>query len=111
MQADGRENEGTTMNYVSVFSTPMEPMATMAAELLRAEGIPARLSVLNRYLAYCGMSGFEELEVMVPESWAKEASEILAARFSETVEEDESEDEDENDDKDEDKSMDEGEDD
>lgn len=109
MQADGGENEGTTMNYVSVFSTPMEPMAAMAAELLHAEGIPSL--VLNRQLAYCGLSGFEELEVMVPESWAEEASEILAARFSETVEEDESEDEDENDDKDEDKSMDEGEDD
>ena len=71
------------MNHVSVYTTPMEQMAVMAVELLRAEGIPARLSALNRELYFNGLHTFDELEVMVPEILAEEASEILAARFSE----------------------------
>ena len=72
------------MNHVSVFSTPMEPMAVMAVELLRAEGIPAMLSARNCDLYFNGLGACDQLDVMVPETVAEEASEILAVRFSES---------------------------
>ena len=75
------------MKEVSVFVTGVEPMADMAVDLLRTEGIPVRKSVNYRELCSYPLDGLGEVEVIVPISFAQKALEILSVRFSEVEEE------------------------
>jgi hypothetical protein len=106
--ADGGtlKKRGKSMKEVTVFVTGVEPMADMAMDLLRAEGIPARKSVYYRELSNYPLDGLGKVEVTVPETAAQQALDILSARFSgiegeaETDDDDESGDDPENGEKD-----------
>lgn len=75
------------MKEVAVFVTWVEPMADMAVDLLRAEGIPVRKSSYQPELTEYIGGGFGEIEILVPEPEAPRALEILSVRFSEAEEE------------------------
>lgn len=72
------------MEETTVYRTWDESMAEMALDLLRSEGLEARkTSDMTRSVYPFTMDGLGEIEILVPEDEAKEALEILAARFSE----------------------------
>ena len=72
------------MKEVTVYRSWDEPMADMAVDLLRAEGLNARkLSDAARSVHPFTFDGLGEIEVRVPADEAEKAAEILSARFSE----------------------------
>ncbi len=70
------------MKDICVFSTPVEPMADMAVDLLMEEGIPARKSIAYREL--CPWIGNDSgmIGVLVSECFVESAVELLNVRFS-----------------------------
>jgi len=73
------------MVETTVYRTWDESFAEMAVDLLRAEGIEARkVADVPRSVYPVTMDGLGEIEVVVPENDAKEALDIITARFSET---------------------------
>ena len=71
------------MKDITVFKTWEEPMADMAIDLLKAEGInPIKMSAGTRSVFPMTMDGIGTIEIRVPEDDAKKAIEILAVRFS-----------------------------
>lgn len=73
------------MDETTVYRTWDESLAEMAVDLLRSEGINARkMSDVPRSIYPFTMDGLGEIEVVVPKNDAKEALDILTARFSET---------------------------
>ncbi len=77
---------GGTLSDIRVFTTTVEPMADMAVDLLRGEGIPARKSIAYRELSFWIGDDGGMLDVIVPERFAEAAVELLNARFSESGE-------------------------
>ncbi len=72
------------MSEVTVYRTWEESMASMALDLLHAEGIHARrVSVMPRSVYPVSVDGLGEIEIVVSEDEAQEALDILAVRFSE----------------------------
>ena len=70
------------MKDITVFRTWEEPMADMAIDLLKAEGInPIKMSEGTRSVFPLTMDGIGAIEIRVPEDNAKKAIEILAVRF------------------------------
>lgn len=71
------------MREVSVFKTWEEPIATMALDFLRAEGIHATsYSDVPRSVFPFTIDGLGEIEIRVPEESAGRAVEVIAVRFS-----------------------------
>ena len=70
------------MSNICVFSTPVKPMADMAVDLLREEGVPARKSIAFREMSLWVGDDGGMLNVLVPERFAEAAAELLNARFS-----------------------------
>ncbi len=72
------------MSDICVFSTPVEPMADMAVDLLMGEGIPARKSIAYREMCPWAGNDYGMIGVLVPEHVALSAVELLNVRFSDT---------------------------
>ena len=71
------------MKDITVFRTWEEPMADMAIDLLKAEGInPIKMSEGTRSVFPLTMDGIGKIEIRVSEDDAKKAIELLAVRFS-----------------------------
>ncbi len=71
------------MKDITVFKTWDEPIADMAIDLLKAEGInPIKMSEGTRSVFPMTMDGIGAIEIRVPEDDAKKAIELLAVRFS-----------------------------
>ena len=71
------------MDEVTVFRTWDEPMAAMAVDLLKAEGINAvRIADVPRNVLPFSINGLGEIEIRVMEDEEVRALEILSARFS-----------------------------
>ena len=72
------------MDEVTVFRTYDEPMADMAVDLLKSEGITARklTNVVKSVLPFT-VDGLGIIEIRVPEIDGEKAREIIAVRFSE----------------------------
>ena len=71
------------MKDITVFKTWDEPIADMAVDLLKTEGInPIKMSEGTRSVFPLTMDGIGKIEILVPEDDAKKAIEILAVRFS-----------------------------
>ena len=70
------------MKEVAVYVTGVEPMADMAVDLLREEGVIARKSAYHPELSSYPFDSFGDIIVFVPEFAAPQALEILSARFS-----------------------------
>mgnify|MGYP001317839506 CR=1 FL=1 len=70
------------MSEISVFSSPFEPMADMAVELLMDACIPARKSIACRELCPWIGNNYGTIDVLVPERYAMTAMELLSVRFS-----------------------------
>ena len=72
------------MQEVTVFRTWDEPIADMAVDLLRSEGIKARKrSNATRSVHPFTMDGLGEIEIVVPENEKERGLEIIEVRFSE----------------------------
>ena len=78
------QERNENMNEVTVYRTWDEPMADMAIDLLKSEGINAvRIADVPRNVLPCTMDGLGEIEVRVSVEDSEKALEILAVRFSE----------------------------
>ena len=72
------------MKDVTVFKTWEEPMADMAVDFLRSEGINAvKLSDVPKSVFPFTVDGLGEIEIRVPKEDVEKAVEIIAVRFSE----------------------------
>ena len=72
------------MEDITVFKTWDEPMADMALDLLKLEGINAvRIADVPRNVLPFTMNGLGEIQIRVPAEDSERALEILSARFSE----------------------------
>ena len=72
------------MDEVTVFRTWEEPIADMALDMLRTEGIGAvKLSDVPRSVYPITVDGLGEIEIRVPAPDGERAAEIIAVRFSE----------------------------
>ena len=71
------------MDEVTVFRTWDEPMAAMAVDLLKAEGINSvRIADVPRNVLPFSIDGLGEIEIRVLVEDEERAIEVLAARFS-----------------------------
>ena len=71
------------MEDVTVFRTWEEPIADMALDFLKTEGINAvKVSDMSRSVYPVTVDGLAEIEIRVPENDAERAMEIIAVRFS-----------------------------
>ena len=72
------------MEDVTVFKTWEEPMADMAVDFLRVEGINAiKLSDVPKSVFPFTVDGLGEIEIRVPEEDVEKSIGIIAVRFSE----------------------------
>ena len=72
------------MKNVVVFTTWDEPLADMAMNFLRAEGISAvKTGEVPRSVLPFTIDGLGQIAIRVPEAEAGQAREIIAVRFSE----------------------------
>ncbi len=72
------------MKDVTIFRTWEEPIADMAIDFLKTEGIIAvKVSDVPRSIFPTTMDGIGEIEIRVPEEDVEKAIEIIAVRFSE----------------------------
>ena len=73
------------MSEVTVFRTWDEPIADMALDILRSEGINAiKRSDVPRSILPTTMDGIAEIEMKVPRDSVEKAVEIIEVRFSQT---------------------------
>lgn len=71
------------MGETTVYRTWDESMANMAVDLLRSEGIDARMiSDVPRSIYPFTFDGLGKIQIIVPEENSQDALEILAVRFS-----------------------------
>ena len=72
------------MKDITVFRTWEEPIADMAMDFLKKEGINAvKISDVPRSVLPFTVDGLAEIEIRVPEEDVDKAVEIIAVRFSE----------------------------
>ena len=72
------------MEDITIFRTWEEPIADMAIDFLKTEGISAvKISDVPRSVYPTTMDGIGEIEIRVPEEDVEKAVEIIAVRFSE----------------------------
>jgi len=70
------------MEDVTVFRTWEEPIADMALDFLKTDGINAYKVSAPRSVYPVTVDGLAEIEIRVPENDAERAMEIIAVRFS-----------------------------
>ena len=71
------------MEDITVFRTWEEPIADMALDFLKTDGINAYKVSGPRSFYPVTVDGLAEIEIRVPENDAERAAEIIAVRFSE----------------------------